>query len=294
MNRQRLIHFAVFLLSSLVILGAGQTGFAAEPMPWQLGLQPAATPVAEELYRFHNMLLIIIAAIVLFVFGLLVYVVLRFNAKANPVPSKTTHNVKLEVIWTVIPVLILVVIAVPSYRLLYFMDRVENPDMTLKVTGYQWYWGYNYVDEGEDLSFLSYMIPNEDIDPSQGHRRLLSVDQPVVLPIDTNIQILVTAGDVLHSFAMPAFGIKTDAVPGRINETWVRIEKPGIYYGQCSELCGTGHAFMPSEIHAVPMDDYKQWVEAKKAELNGGEKAVSPLAKQMQVGNLNSIEENNL
>lgn len=232
--------------------------------PTQLGLQPAASPQMERITWFHDHLLMwIITAIVIFVTALMVWVVIRYNRKANPTPSKTTHNVLLEVLWTVVPVIILIVIAVPSFKMLYYLDRVEEPDMTLKVTGYQWYWGYDYQDH-EGISFLSYMIPEDEIDESKGQRRLLSTDNVVVLPIDTNIQILVTSADVIHSFTIPAFGFKKDAVPGRMNETWVRIDKPGTYYGQCSQICGVNHAFMPIEIKAVTKEEFQQWlIEAK-------------------------------
>jgi len=246
-----------------------------KPQAWAHNFQEAASPVAERLHSFHTMLLVIITAIVVFVTGLLLYVMIRFNEKANPVPSKTTHNVMLEVLWTMIPVLILVVVAVPSYKLLFYMDRAEKPEMTLKITGYQWYWGFQYPDYN-DLEFTSVMVPEKDLKPAQGQVRLLSTDQPVVLPVDTDIQLLVTAADVLHAFAMPAFGVKTDAVPGRTNESWVRITKPGIYYGQCSELCGKDHAFMPVEVHAVTKAQFKAWIDAKKIEKDGGIEAKSP------------------
>lgn len=229
---------------------------------WQMGMQEAATPVAERLHHFHNFLLVIITGIVIFVFSLLLFVMVRFNARANPTPSQTTHNVLLEIVWTVVPVIILITIAVPSFKLLYYMDRTENPEMTLKVTGYQWYWGYEYPDHG-GVSFTSNMVPGADIDTAKSQIRNLSVDNPLVLPVDTDIQVLVTAADVLHSFAVPSFGIKTDAVPGRTNETWIRIEKEGTYYGQCSELCGTNHAFMPVEVHAVSKEAFAQWVVAQ-------------------------------
>lgn len=232
---------------------------ATAPQNWQLGLQEPATPVARELVGFHNYLLVIITGIVIFVFALLIYVMLRFNARANPTPSATTHNVPLEIIWTIVPVVILIAIAIPSFKLLYFMDRTKNPEMTLKVTGYQWYWGYEYPDHG-GISIMSNMVPDDQINPDKGQLRQLSTDNPVVLPVDTNIQILVTAADVLHSFAVPAFGVKIDAVPGRTNETWTRIEKPGVYYGQCSELCGMGHGFMPIEIIALSKEDFAAWV----------------------------------
>lgn len=231
--------------------------------PYQLGFQDAVTPVAERIHSFHNMMLWIISGITVFVMILLLIVIVRFNARANPVPSSTTHNVPLEIVWTVVPVLILIIIAVPSLKLLYFTDRVVDPEMTLKVTGNQWNWSYEYPDY-EGLSFTSVMIPTKELDASKGQKRLLSVDNPIVLPVDTTVQIVVTASDVLHSFAMPAFGVKTDAVPGRLNETWARITKPGTYYGQCSELCGKDHAFMPIEVRAVSKEDFQAWAEAAK------------------------------
>jgi cytochrome c oxidase subunit 2 len=246
---------------------------AAGPAPWEINFQPAATPVAERIHEFHMLLLYIITAIVLFVMALLLIVVVKFNHKANPKPSHFTHNIGLEVAWTVIPVLILIVVAVPSMKLLYYGDRTHNPEMTLKVTGYQWYWGYEYPD-AEGLSFTAYRVPDNEVQGDQV--RLLSTTAPVVLPIDTDIQILVTAADVLHSFAVPAFGIKTDAVPGRINETWVRITKPGVYYGQCSELCGKDHAFMPIEVHAVTKEEFAAWLEQAKKQYASNSQEVPP------------------
>lgn len=255
------------LILGLGLLWAPDAMANGIPVDWQLGMQDAGSPSAEHLHEFHNFLLYIITGISVFVLLLLVYVVLRFNKKANPEPKQFSHNVLIEVIWTVIPVVILLVIVVPSFKLLYFLDRTAEPEMTLKVTGYQWYWGYEYPDN-EGINFLSYMIPTDELDEARGDKRLLSTDTKVVLPVDTNIQILVTAADVLHSFAVPALGIKTDAVPGRLNETWVNISKPGIYYGQCSELCGKDHAFMPIEIHAVPKDEFEAWVEKAKEEFS--------------------------
>jgi len=245
-------------LSGLSAVGAGASAYAQQPREWQINLQTPATPFAEAGLAFNNLLMVIIIGISAFVLALLAIVIFRFNAKRNPTPSKTTHNTLLEVVWTVVPVLILVVIAVPSFRLLYLGDRVENPEMTLEVTGYQWYWGYEYPDQQID-EFASYMIPDEEIDEEAGQLRLLSVDNPVVLPVDTDIQILVTAADVLHSFAVPAFMIKTDAVTMRWNETWARIQEEGVYYGQCSELCGIGHGYMPIEIRAVSREAFDQW-----------------------------------
>ncbi len=245
--------------------------------PTQLGLREAASPQMERITWFHDSLLMpIITIITLFVTALMVWVVIRYNAKANKTPSKTTHHVPLEIAWTLIPVLILFVIAVPSFKMLYYLDRVEEPDMTLKVTGYQWYWGYEYQDH-DGLSFLSYMIPDEDIDESKGQKRLLSTDNPVVLPIDTNIQILVTSADVIHSFTIPALGFKKDAVPGRTNETWVRIDKPGTYFGQCSQICGVNHAFMPIEIKAVTKEEFEQWVATAKDEFAANDNNKSDL-----------------
>ncbi len=234
-------------------------------MPWQIGLQEPASPSALRIFEFHDMLLYIIFSIAIFVLLLLVWVIIRYNAKANPQPAQFSHNVLIEVLWTVIPIVILIIIAIPSFKVLYYNDRVENPDMTLKVTGYQWYWTYEYPDH-DGLNFSSYMIADKDIDESKDQKRLLSTDNVVVLPIDTNIQILITAGDVIHSWAVPALGIKLDGIPGRLNETWVRIEKEGTYYGQCSELCGKDHSYMPIEIHAVSKDEFKNWLITAKKE----------------------------
>lgn len=264
MTLTRICSFSVALTIAVAIALLISTNPAlAVSHDWQLGFQDAATPVADRLHSFHHFLLIIITGIVIFVTILLLYVMVRFRAKANPNPSMTTHNVPLEILWTVVPVLILIAIAIPSFKLLYYVDRTENPEMTLKVTGYQWYWGFEYPDHG-GISVTSNMIKDGDIDPAKGQIRLLSTDNPIVLPVETNIQVIVTAADVLHSFAMPAFGIKTDAVPGRINETWIRIKEDQVgkvFYGQCSELCGQGHAFMPVEIIAVSKEDFAAWVE---------------------------------
>lgn len=251
--------FGAVLFVSVVPAGA------SEPVPGGMYFQPAATPVMERIVDFHDFLLWVITGIVVFVLLLLIYVLARFNAKANPKPAKFAHNTMIEVVWTVIPIVILIVIAVPSIKLLYYGDRIENPEMTLKVTGYQWYWGYTYPDY-DNLEFMSYMIPDDEIDVKKGQKRLLSVEDPVVVPIDTNIQLLVTASDVLHAFAVPAFGVKLDAVPGRLNETWFRVTKPGTYYGQCSELCGKDHAYMPIEVRAVTKRNFEAWIHRAKRE----------------------------
>jgi len=256
--------FWIFLLTlSASCLFLAAAGHAAEPIDWQLGLQPAASPSMERITGFHNMLLYVITAICLLVFALLFIVIIRFNSKANPTPARFSHNTLIEVLWTVMPVVALIIIALPSMKMLYYLDRTQEPDMTLKVVGNQWYWSYEYPGYN-DISFSSSMIPEDEIDASKGQKRLLSVDNPVILPTDTNIQIHVSANDVLHSFAMSAFGVKTDAVPGRLNETWVRITKPGTYYGQCSELCGKDHAYMPIEVIAVPKAEFEAWAEASK------------------------------
>ena len=247
------------VLAALAAMLFADVASAAQPTPWQIGLQPAATPVMEQVNSFHNMLLVIITIITLFVLGLLVYVMVRFNAKRNPTPSKMSHNSLIEVIWTVVPVLILIVIAIPSFQLLYYMNEEVDPELTVIATGYQWYWGYEYPDQQID-EFTSFMIPDEEIDEAAGQVRLLSVDNPLVLPVDTRVQVLITAGDVLHAFAVPAAGTKMDAVPGRMNSTWMQFNAEGTYYGQCSELCGTGHAYMPIEVQVVSREAFDVWV----------------------------------
>ncbi len=246
-------------LGALGVIAFSGAAMAGYPTEWGLGLQDPASTTAYEMEEFHNLLFIIITGITLFVLALLVFVIVRYNKHLNPEPAKFSHNTTIEVIWTVVPVLILLVILFPSLRLIYYSDRTLEPELTIKVTGYQWYWGYEYP-EYEGLEFLSYMVPDDEI--GLGQKRLLSTDNVVVLPVDTNIQILVTAADVLHSWAVPSLGLKKDAVPGRLNETWVRITKPGTYYGQCSELCGKDHAYMPIEIRAVPKDVFERWARA--------------------------------
>lgn len=266
-----------FFLTLFLALCASVPALAAQPADWALGMQEAASPTAHAIHKFHTLMMVIITVITLLVMFLLIYVMVRFRASANPVPSKVTHNHVLEVVWTLLPALIVFAIAFPSMKLLYYADRTEDAQMTLKITGYQWYWGYTYPDHG-DVEFTSYMVPEKDLQPDQ--IRLLSVDNPIVLPIDTNIRLHITAADVLHAFAVPALGVKLDAVPGRLNETWTRIEKPGTYYGQCSELCGTGHGFMPIEIRAVTKDEFAAWVAEQGGTMPapedvGGEEAVT-------------------
>jgi cytochrome c oxidase subunit 2 len=247
--------------AAAILLAAAVPALADQPRPWQMKFQEAATPVMEQIQSFQDLLFWVIVVITLFVLALLCYCAVKFNEKANPTPSKTTHNTALEVIWTVVPILILVVIAVPSFRLLYFMDRTDKPEMTLKVVSHQWYWSYHYPDHG-NVNFTSNMVPAEDLKP--GQPRLLTVDNEVVLPVDTNVRVLATSEDVIHNWAVPAFGIKVDTVPGRTNETWVRITKEGTYYGQCSELCGINHGFMPIQVRAVSKAAFAQWTEEAK------------------------------
>ena len=228
---------------------------------WQMGFQPAVTPVAQQMQDFHTLVLVIITGIVIFVMGLLAWVMYRYNEAANPVPSKSSHNTVIEVAWTVIPVLILLVIAVPSFRVLYAQYDAPPADLTIKVTGHQWYWSYSYPDVG-GFGFDSLLV--EDADLKQGQRRLLSVDNEVVVPVNKVVHLLVTSDDVIHNWAMPSFGLKMDAVPGRNHLTWFRANEPGIYYGQCSELCGARHAFMPIAVRVVSEQEFAAWVEQAK------------------------------
>lgn len=250
-------------LGWLLLLLVGFSVNADQPTPWQINFQAPVTPVMQQLKEFHELMLIIISAIGVFVILLVGFVMWRFRESKNKTPSTTSHNTMLEIVWTVIPVLILAVIAVPSFKLLYYMDSTPNADMTVKAIGHQWYWSYEYPDHG-NFSFESYMVPDNEL--KEGQPRLLAVDNPVYVPVGKNIRLLTTAADVLHSWALPAFGVKKDCVPGRINETWFRADVPGIYYGQCSELCGPRHGFMPIEVHVVSEADFKAWVDNARKE----------------------------
>ncbi|KJS35022.1 MAG: cytochrome C oxidase subunit II [Rhodospirillaceae bacterium BRH_c57] len=230
---------------------------AGQPEPWQIWHQDPASPVMDQIESLHGFLVWISTAIVLLVMALLGYVMWRFNEKRNPVPARFSHNQLLEFGWTAIPVVILVIIAIPSFKLLYFMDRAQEADMTIKVTGHQWYWSYEYPDNG-GFAFDSFMKYPDDLEP--GEPRLLAVDNEVVLPVGTTVRVIMTSQDVIHSWAVPALGVKTDNVPGRLTETWLRIERPGVYYGQCSELCGVNHGFMPIAVRGVSAEDFEQWV----------------------------------
>jgi cytochrome c oxidase subunit 2 len=231
--------------------------------PGQAGMQPVVTPIGEEMHFFHNgILLPIITVITLFVLALLVYVIFRFNERANPTPSRTTHNTLLEVAWTVLPVMILVVIAIPSFRLLTHQLVLPQADITVKVTGKQWYWSYEYPKDQGGFGFDSFLKPDKDLQP--GEPRLLAVDNEAVVPVNKVVRVQVTAADVIHSFVIQAFGIRIDAVPGRLNETWFKAKREGIYYGQCSKLCGKDHAFMPIAFRVVSEKDYAAWLEDAK------------------------------
>jgi cytochrome c oxidase subunit II len=245
----------LFAGAGLALAGTGQ------PTPWQLGLQDAASPVMVDISWFHDFLLWIISAITAFVLALLLIVIVRFNARANPTPSRTTHNSVLEVAWTIVPVVILVSIAIPSFRLLFLQLDNPKPDLTVKATGKQWYWSYNYPDNG-NFEFDSLIVEDKDLKP--GQPRLLTVDHEMVVPVNKVVHVLVTGADVIHSFAVPSFGIRIDAIPGRLNDTWFKATSEGTFHGQCSELCGKDHAFMPITVRVVNDAEFAAWVEAEK------------------------------
>jgi cytochrome c oxidase subunit II len=245
------------------VLMSATSALAADGQPssWALGLQEAASPVMVDISRFHNLLLVIITAITAFVLILLLIVMVRFNARANPTPSRTTHNAVIEVVWTILPVVILVAIAIPSFRLLFLELDPPKVDLTVKATGKQWYWSYNYPDNG-NFEFDSLLV--EDKDLKAGQPRLLTVDNEMVVPVNKVVHVLVTGADVIHSFAVPSFGIKIDAVPGRLNDTWFKATSEGRFHGQCSELCGKDHAFMPITVRVVNDAEFAAWVEQEK------------------------------
>ncbi|MBN9440889.1 MAG: cytochrome c oxidase subunit II [Bosea sp. (in: a-proteobacteria)] len=271
---------AVALATVPALAGTGM------PTPWQMNLQGAATPVSDYIHWFHDWLNIIIFAVTLFVLALLIYVIFRFNEKANPVPSKTTHNALLEVCWTVVPVLILVVIAIPSFRLLKLQLEVPKSDLTLKVTGNQWRWSYSYPQEAGGFGFDSIMLNEQQrAEAIASHKiaaaeapRLLAVDNEAVVPVGKIVRVQVTSSDVIHKFTVPSFGIKIDAIPGRLNETWFQAEREGIYYGQCSFICGQDHAFMPIAIRVVSPERYAAWLNEAKQKFASAEDAGNKLA----------------
>jgi len=246
------------------------------PKPWEMGMQAAGGPLKQEAIDLHNLVLIIITLITLFVAGLLGWVMYRYNSQRNPVPSQTSHNTFLEVAWTVIPILILVIIAIPSFRLVYYLDRTPDADLTVKVTGHQWYWEYTYPDNGK-IDFSSYIVPDEQLKP--GQLRLLTVDNDLVVPAGKNIRVLETSGDVIHSFFVPSLGVQRYAIPGRTIETWFRADKPGIFYGECNQICGTNHSRMPIVVRAVTPQEFEAWlVQAKTKFADAGSKAPTSMA----------------
>ena len=255
-NLMRLIAYTL-----LSLLAYGQL-VAEQPKDWQLGFQKSASKSMSDIVLFHDyMLLPIITAITVFVLFLVIYACIKFRATKNKIASQTSHNTTIEIVWTLVPCLILIIMAVPSFKVLYSQDKVPPADVTVKAIGYQWYWGYEYPDE--NIIFDSYMIEDKDLKANQP--RLLSVDNEVVVPVNKNIKVLITANDVLHAWALPSFGVKRDAVPGRINETWFKADRKGTFYGQCSELCGIKHAFMPITVRVVTDEEYKKWLlEAKE------------------------------
>lgn len=297
---KRLINMVALATATV---GGSAAAFAQEPgfEPWQLGFQAAATEVMDDIHWFNNMTLWIITIVTLFVLALLIIVMVKFNSKANPVPSRTSHNTMIEVVWTIAPILILVVIAVPSFRLLYKELEIPEYDMTVKAIGYQWYWGYEYTDEGMgDLYFDSIMVEDgerAEVAEARGVSlnevpRLLAVDYEMVVPVNKTVRLQVTAEDVLHAFAMPAFGVKIDAVPGRLNETWFKARETGVYYGQCSELCGIKHAFMPIALRVVTQEQYDAWAAAAQDDLDvANEQLIAAIAADKKVAEARSIDE---
>ncbi len=263
---------AAMATTALFAVGAwAEDAAVGAPHDWQTNFQNAHSPVMERIDEFHDIVTIVAIVIAALVMVLLGIVILRFGKRRNPTPQKWSHNTMLEMVWTAIPVIILLAIAIPSIRLLYYQDRAASPEMTLKAIGHQWYWSYEYADH-DGLGFDAIM--KEESELAEGEPRLLATDNAVVLPTETDIRILTTADDVIHAFALPALGVKIDAVPGRINETWVRINDVGTYYGQCSELCGTNHGFMPIMVKAVSKSEFAAWVSEKKAAMNESAGAV--------------------
>jgi cytochrome c oxidase subunit II len=280
---------------SMMPFAASAQQSGGPPVPWQMGLPESASLIMDDIITLNTWLFWLITVISIFVLGLLVYCAVKFNEKANPVPSKTTHNTTIEVVWTVVPVLILIAIVIPSFRLLKLQDDIPKTDITIKVTGKQWYWTVEYAKDAGGITFDAIMLDDKQRADAMAKGakpgdvpRLLAVDNEIVLPINKAIRVQITAADVLHAFTIPAFGIKRDAVPGRLNETWFRATKEGIYYGQCSELCGTNHAFMPAAVRIVSEAKYAEWLEGakKKYASTTGEGAIrtaagdAPAAKQ--------------
>jgi cytochrome c oxidase subunit II len=268
----QLARLSAWALTPGILFASAGSAFAGlgEPSPWQMGMQESASPIMADVVSFNTFLFWITTGIAVFVLVLLAIIMIRFNARAHPVPSRTTHNSLLEVTWTIIPVIILVAIAVPSFRLLFLQLDVPKPDLTVKATGKQWFWSYAYPDNG-NFEFDSTFVADKDLKPDQP--RLLTVDNEMVVPVNKVIHVLVTGADVIHSFAVPSFGIRIDAVPGRLNDTWFKATREGTFRGQCSELCGTDHAFMPIVVRVVSENDFTAWVGEAKQKFAGAESA---------------------
>jgi cytochrome c oxidase subunit 2 len=267
----RLTVVAITVGAVLASAGAALAGMG-QPTPWEMDLQDSASPVMQEVAGFHYFLLWVTAAITVFVLALLLIIIIRFNARSNPTPTRTTHNTPLEIAWTIVPVIILAVIAVPSFRLLFVELDVPHPDLTVKATGKQWFWSYNYPDNG-NFEFDSLIVQEKDL--KAGQPRLLTVDNEMVVPVNKVVHVLVTGADVIHSFTVPSFGIRIDAIPGRMNETWFKATTEGMFYGQCSELCGKDHSFMPIAVHVVSESDFNAWVAQAKQKFSA-ENGVPP------------------
>jgi cytochrome c oxidase subunit 2 len=256
----------VWLLNLFAMGGlASPPAMAQAPRPWEMNMQPAFSPMKQGIIDLHNLVLILITIITLFVAALLVWVCVRYNEKRNPIPSQTSHHTGLEIAWTVIPVLILVVMAIPSFRLIYYLDRTPDPAMTIKVTGHQWYWEYIYPDSG-NLAIESRYIRDEDLKP--GQLRLLDVDNQLVIPAGKKIRILTNSADVIHSFFIPALGAQRYAIPGRTIELWLQADKPGVFYGECNQICGQDHSKMPIAVHAVTETEFRTWIDSAKKSAN--------------------------
>lgn len=267
------------LSSSLAFAGENDFGISSD---WQIDTQAPATDMMSNMIDFHNLLMWIIGLVVLFVSILLLVVIFKYNSKTNPVPAKFTHNTLIEVVWTIVPIIILLVIAIPSFDLLYKQREIPEPDFTIKVTGNQWYWSYEYPDHN-DIAFDSVMIPEDEL--TEGQPRLLAVDNEIIVPVNKTVRLIVTASDVIHSWTIPSFGVKIDGIPGRLNEAWFKANREGIYYGQCSELCGKDHAFMPIAVRVVSDEEFAKWLEEAKVKF-----ASAPSLQQIKVASLSAAE----
>lgn len=260
MNIAKLVRY---LWALPLLVAFNLDAFASQPERWHYNFQDAATPVMDKIHDLHNLVMIILTLVAIVVFLILGYIIYKFRASKNPVASTRSHHTLLEVVWTAIPVLILLIIAVPSFKLIFYMDKAKDPELTLKITGHMWYWSYEYPEH--KIAFDSNIIPEDQLKP--GQLRLLEVDNQIIVPVNTTVRLLFTAADVLHSWTIPAFGVKKDCVPGRLNESWIYVERIGTYYGQCSEICGMKHGFMPIVVKVVSKEDFQKWVESSKSKL---------------------------